>query len=192
MLRPPPPDLSPERLFRLLLPLRPSSALQYRIRCALSVPLLARAPSGAEEWAALDAAAEAPPEVRGSIAQLEVLARCLYTPTGPAFSSAEEVGRLEEGDVAELAGEVASALDRIAPSYTRSDYQIWAEALEKGARHWSNVGTTVAMASCVDLGMGGRVPRPDRYWGVPVCQLLDGHWMIFRAAQRAAESLKHT
>jgi hypothetical protein len=30
---------------------------------------------------------------------------------------------------------------------------------------------------------GATIPRPDRYWGCPIVDLLDGHWMAFRAAR---------
>ena len=188
----PPADVAPERLFRLLLPLRPTMALAYRIRCAPTVPLRVRALSVAEEAEALDLAAEAPPEIRGSRTELEVLARCLYTPTGPAFDGPCDVGRLDETDVAALAREAAIALNRIAPTYGRVDLGAWRLALEKGASHPSNFSTAFAMEACWDPVplTNTRVARPDRYWGVPARKLLDGHWMAFRAASAALESMR--
>jgi hypothetical protein len=188
----PPGDVAPERLFRLLLPLRPTMALAHRIRCAPQVPLLVRALSHAEEVEALDSVAEAPAEIRGSRTELEILARCLYTPSGRAFDGPGLLGRLDEADVAALAQEAASALNRVVPTYGRADLDAWGLALEKGARHPSNFSTALAMETCWDPVplTKARVARPDRYWGVGVRKLLDGHWMAFRAASAALESMR--
>lgn len=188
----PPEDVAPERLFRLLLPLRPALPIAYRIRCAPDIPLLVRALSPAEEGEALDVAADGPAELRALRQELEVLARCLHTPSGPAFDGPEMLGRLPESEVAQLAREAFAVLNRIAPVYGRVSLDPWKLALERGARHPSNFSTTLAMAECWDLVplTKARLPRPDRYWGVPVRDLLDGHWMAFRAASAALESLR--
>lgn len=188
----PPGDVAPERLFRLLLPLRPMQPLAYRIRCAPAVPLLVRALSGAEEAEALDLAADGPEEMRASRAELEILARVLWTPSGPAFDDVSMLGRLPESEVATLAREAFAALNRIAPRYGRADLGAWKLALEKGARHPSNFSMVLAMAECWDPVplTKARLPHPERYWGVPVRELLDGHWMIFRAAHAALETLR--
>lgn len=187
---PPPEDVAPERLFRLLLPLRPIAAIDYRIRCAPDVPLLVRALNTAEEAEALDRAADGPEELRSSRAELEVLARCLWTPSGPAFDGTDLLGRLDEAEVSTLAREAATVLNRIAPVYGRADLDKWKLTLERGARHVSNISTILAMGECwapVPLTKA-RMPHPDRYWGVPVRGLLDGHWMAFRAAEAALAS----
>lgn len=186
----PPVSIAPERLFRSLLPLRPEARIDYRIRCAPSIPLLVRAIPAHEEDAAIDAALDAPEEICGSRAQLEIVARYLWTPSGRAFEDADAVGQLDDDEVGMLADAVAEAVGRIAPTYARSDADAWGKALEAGARVLSNIGTCLALASCVDVTPGGRIGRPDRFWGCPTGQLLDGHWMLLRAAQRALESFK--
>jgi hypothetical protein len=164
--------------------------LDYRIRCAPEIPLIVRAIPSQEETAAIDAAMDAPEEIRGSRAQLEIVARYLWTPDGRAFDDAAEVGRLDDDEVDALADAVAAALGCISPTYARSDVDAWARALEAGARGLGNIAAAAALSSCVDVTPGGRISRPDRYWGCPTGQLLDGHWMLTRAAQRAMETLK--
>lgn len=164
--------------------------IDYRIRCAPEIPLIVRAIPSQEEAAAIDAAMDAPEEIRGSRAQLEIVARYLWTPEGLAFGDASEVGRLGDDEVDALADAVADALGYIAPTYARSDTSAWAQALEFGARGLGNIAAAAALASCMDVTQGGRISRPDRYWGCPTGQLLDGHWMLMRAAQRAMETLK--
>lgn len=186
----PPADEPPARIWRSLIALRPQRPMVYRLPCAPDVPLICQAPTSLEEGLAFDAADLAPEEIRSSRAKLEILGRALWTPTGPAFGSAADVGRLLDAEVDALAEEVAGILDRIAPTYARSNAAAWVDVLERGALHGSNIGDAMTLAACVDEHQRGTTPRPDRFWGLPLRELLDGHWMAFRAARRAADKLR--
>jgi hypothetical protein len=139
--------------------------------------------------AAIDAAAgETVEELRASRLQREVMALVLWHRGAPAFRDADEVGLLDGGTLAALTAEVGDVLATIAPTYARSDVDAWALRLERGAEAAANVQATVALASCVDVTPGGGVvPRLDRYWGCSVGELLDGHWMAWRAARAVVE-----
>ena len=182
----PPRDLPPERLFRLLLAWRPSRPLR---RLVAALQLRVRALSPIEEAEALDLAEEEElPELRASRAQREILFRALHLGDAPAFASAEEVGLLSGAALAELAGEVAQALNTIAPTYARSDVGAWRKALAAGAERVGNLSTTFTLASCVDVTpAGGHLPRLDRFWGRPAGELLDGHWLAYEAARTVME-----
>lgn len=185
----PPGDEPPERLFRALAARRPERPLP---RLVAGHRLTARAVPAREEWAAEDAAAsEEVEELRPSLLQRQILWRVLRLGDGPAFASPDEVGALDGAALASLVADVGAALWRIAPTYARSDVEAWARVLERGAAHPSNVADAVALASCVDMTPGGGVvPRLDRYWGCPVVELLDGHWMVWRAARTAVERIR--
>jgi hypothetical protein len=173
-------------LFRSLLapyPARPIAPLA-------GVPLFVRALRAADEAAAIDAGLAAPlEELRISRALRELLARCVWTRGGLAFASAEALGNLPAARLQALASEALDALARISPTYARSKWEAWHRRLELGAQHPSNFHDAAAVASCVDMipagwgGGGGFTARPDRYWGLPVGELLDGHWMVWSAAR---------
>jgi hypothetical protein len=181
-----PPAVPPERLFRALLAWRPSRPLRTRVA---GYALRVRALSPAEEAGAFDAAAEEELlEVHASRAQRELLARALYIGESRAFASAAEVGLLSGAMIATLAGEVAEALEAIAPTYARADVDAWRKVLALGAEHLTNLSTAFTLAACVDITPGGgRMPRLDRFWGHPAGELLDGHWMAYEAARTAVE-----
>ncbi len=183
-----PPDLSPERLWRSLLPLRPERRILPRLRGASHIPLIVRAIPAMAEQLARDAGHQAAGDVeqlRDKLAAREVLARVLHTPAGLAFPSAAAMGALDEHELAEIARATYEALADIAPTCARSNGARWREQLVLGARHPSNISEAGALAACVDLTHEKILPRPDRYWGIPYIQLLDGHWMAFQAAREA-------
>ena len=47
----------------------------------------------------------------------------------------------------------------------------------------------VLMAEAVEHGYRRLTPRPDIYWGVPLCQLTDGQLMAYRAARTVYRKL---
>lgn len=187
----PPAGVAPERLFRALLARHPSRPLP---RLVAGLQLTVRAVPAAVEWEAVDVAAEeVEDELRASRLQREILWRVLWLGARPAFSSPEEVGLLDGGELDAVAGAVGEVLCAIAPTYARSDVDAWARVLETGAAHPSTVSDAISLAGCVDVTPGGGVvARPDRYWGCPVGELLDGHWMVWRAARAAVERLRES
>ena len=183
-----PPDLAPEVLWRSLLPFRPRRALSFRIRGADHIPLYVCAIPAMQEALARDAGtfvARDNESLRTSIAAREVLAMILHDPSGRAFPSVAGMMRMDEHELGALAGEAFQVFGAICPSYARSNIAAWKQVLEEGARHPENLAEAAALASCIDATMGGPIPRPDRYWGCPVNQLLDGHWMCWNAARDA-------
>jgi len=184
----PPRDVPAERLFRLLLARHPSRPLA---RPVAGLSLDVRPITAAAEAEAVDLAGEEVEELRESRLQREILSRVLWLAGRPAFLSPDEVGLLDGAALAAVLADVGEALAIIAPTYARSNVDAWSRALERGAMHLSNVSATVALASCVDVTpAGGITPRPDRYWGCPVGELLDGHWMVWRAARAAVERVR--
>jgi hypothetical protein len=125
--------------------------------------------------------------LRELLGDREVLALVLQTPQGRAFPSSAALARLEEHELDELVMHAFRALADVAPTYARSSAKRWGEKLIEGARHPSNIVEAASLAACVDATLGGPLPRPDRYWGQPFAELLDGHWMAFQAAREALE-----
>lgn len=186
-----PAGVAPARLYRMLLQRpRATAPIVYRIRGAEDIPLRVRALSSLDEAAILDAA-EGEDGLGGSRAASELLARALLTSEGSAFASASDVDALEPSEVVSLSRAVRAALDVISPTYARHDHVAWARALKKGATAPGNWAATLALGGCMDhafgFGSGRCVERPDRYFGVPLADLTDGQWMVYRAAVEAFE-----
>jgi hypothetical protein len=182
-----PPDVAADVLWRSLLPLRPERAIPTRLRGIAHAPFLVRAVPAMALALADDAgrrAAGGVDELQSARAAGEVLSLVLYTTQGRAFPTAAALGRLDGAELAELARDAFAALAEVCPTYARSNTDRWSEVLRDGAGHPSNLLEAVALGSCVDVGpAGGGIPRPDRYWGVPLRELCDGHWLAFRAAR---------
>lgn len=186
-----PPSLPPERLWRSLLPLRPLHPLPCRLRGAEHVPLFVRPVPALAEALARDAAELLDVEqLRHRAVAQEILALVLHTRRGPAVTNPADLEELDEPEVRRLVREVTWALADCAPTYGRSNVAAWRTALRAGAAHPSNLAEANVLASCIDEGFATIVPRPDRYWGVPLRELLDGHWMAYRAARDALKDQK--
>jgi len=174
----------------MLLDPHPERSLTCRVNGAEDVPLRVRALRGIDKALVEDETARAPEAARDGAFIRGLVAAALWTPEGPAFSSSEAVGALPHPELLELGRHVAEALCVCSPMYCGSDVRAWERTLEEGALTGGNWHETLALASCVDVSLAGIIPRPDRYWGVPLKRLLDGHWMVYRAARAAVEKLK--
>lgn len=190
MRTPPPKDEPPGRLFRLLLDTHPERVLSYRVQGAEGIPLRVRALRGIDRALVEDEAARAPVAARDGAFVRGLIAAALWTPDGPAFSSPDAAGALPLAELLTLGKHVGEALAICSPTYATSDAKAWEKVLEEGAFAPGNVHETVALAGCIDVGFGLIVARPDRYWGVPMNQLLDGHWMVYRAARTVVDRLR--
>lgn len=191
---PPPKDIEPARLFRILLQRpRATAPLVQRVRGAEAIPLRVRALSSVEEAAIADAA-DGLDEMRGSRVAAELVCRTLLTPDGPAFASVEDVGGLDPEEAIVLAVAVRAALNIISPTYALHDSAAWDRVLQRGAKAPGNWAEALSLGGCVDyafgMGMGRSVERPDRYFGIPLADMTDGQWMVYRAARAVAEELK--
>ena len=176
----PPADIPPERLFRFLLTTpRPIAPVVWRPRGAENVVLYCRALTVLEEAVAADAATGLPPGAWRSRFLCGLVASAVWSGGEPAFSSADGVARLPSTEADALCAEVDATLARISPSYTRTGLAEWMAALKKGAEHGSNFSLLHALAhnDC-----------PSKFFGMPLKDLTDGHWMCFRAAHRVIEA----
>lgn len=170
--RPPKPDAwPPEKLFRLFLrPGGPRLALPP-MSFAPRVRLWARGLTSREEYAIRD---------DGEEMLDRVVAAATVDRNGPAFASPDHLGALLLTDFEELASAVTEALDVVSPAYIRVDVTAWRETLTEGARHVSNHADVWTIGGAYDWTGGGE--QPDRYFGVPLCNLTDGQLMAYRAA----------
>jgi len=173
----PPKDVESAALFRLLLEPSPCKSVQFRASVAPSVELSARAvPSSV--WA--ESARLNNPSI--------LVSASLFTTDGEqVFRSAREAGLLSQAEFRTLLDDVVAALDVVGPTIGRIDWRAWERVLVDGARKCGFESSN--LAHCVDHYstpiVAGITPRPDRYWGVPIGRLLDGHWMAFWAAREA-------
>lgn len=180
----PPKSLSQVGLFCKLLEFpRPSIAIDFRFDVAETEPLFVRALSSSERRSCA-----------GPGWQCRTIGLALCDESGaPVFSDPKDAGRafLSEQEAHDLHDVVADALAIISPHYGAIDAQAWADALEQGASLSGH--QAYALGSCID--MAGtmstlhRMPRPDRYFGCAMRDLLDGHWLCWFAARRVIEKL---
>ncbi len=142
-----------------------------------------RAITALEEAAALDGAAGLPAEVWRGRLLCGLVASAVCDDDGAlAFSSADAVARLPSDEADALCLEVGATLDRISPSYTRPGIKLWTDALTKGASHTSNFSSLYSLAHS---------ECPTAYFGLPLRDLTDGHWMCFRAAHQIIEAKRN-
>lgn len=165
----PPKDVAPDVLFRRLCQLpRPGVSIGYRIRGAEQVALSVRAVRAAE--------AHCPSP--------ELISEALWTGSSRAFPSAEAVTRLlGENELAGLSRAVEAALGLCSPLDGLSEWRPWHQKLLEGARHVSNRTMAYSLGSQFDIAGRLVLDRPERYFGVPACDLVDAHWFAYRAAR---------
>ena len=166
----PPADLEPARLFLTLAQWRPRQALTVRLEAAPDVALWAQAAPGA------DLARAGTTEALASL--------CVVTESGEPVLTPDVVGCLLAPEWRALQRELWPALDRICPTYGRSNERAWIDTLKIGARQ--NRAIEQQMRGCFDIVKLAKtmlVARPDRFFGKPACEALDGHLMMFRAVQ---------
>jgi hypothetical protein len=164
----PPPDVDPSALFLTISEWRPRQAIAARLDAAPDVPLFAQAATSA----ALARAASPGAQV----------AICLVTEAGEPVLTAEMVGLLGATEWRALHRDVSAALARICPLIGSPGEGAWIDALKLGARGQRAIVSQ--MRTCFDLTPLSKLvltPRPDRFFGRPACEVLDGHLLMFRA-----------
>lgn len=190
----PPADIAPERLFRLLL-------RAPRARTTVTLPELGGVTAGAVYVLALSAAEEATAydectgaheAVHLSVLGAELAALALYDEQGQLFQGGAELcSVLDEHEADQVINATLAMLARISPSFRTCDYDAWLAKLAIGAAHPSNMAQASALGSCADVAYGPKrmhtSPRPDRYFGVPLGQLTDGQWLVYRAARQSRD-----
>lgn len=103
----------------------------------------------------------------------------------PVFQSLDEFSSFYGNDLDTLHDLASAALDRVSPTYAFSQVSAWHEFLVEGLRNRREAWCTVhALGNSIDVTpLGTVVERPDRFFGVPLNQLVDAHWIAFRAAR---------
>ena len=166
----PPPDVEPAAIFLALAEWRPRYPLTVRLEAAPDVALWAQAAPGAS------IARAGTPEALAAL--------CVVTEAGEPVLGPDTVGHLLAPEWRAIQRELWPALHRICPTYGRCNERAWIDTLKIGARQ--NRAIEQQMRGCFDIVRLAKVmlvPRPDRFFGRPACEVLDGHLMMFRAVQ---------
>ncbi len=166
----PPSDIPPDRLFRLLLTVpRPTVGLpsnpSLRVQAIHPDELVEATESGVD------------------MAPSVIVSYCLLDGKSRVFASADEASEMRDDEFRILWREVSDLLSKISPIEALCVDDLWHSSLCFGAEHRSNVRRTASLGCCFEEGDGLLLPRPERYFGLPSHQLLDGHWMAWRAAR---------
>ena len=186
-----PPEADAPVLFRELSSSpRITRDLDYKIKGAEDVELAVRALSSHEFYTATDRAKSS------AFRPAYIVTASLLADGEKAFSEPEDIFGLAQEEVSALFAAVAVALAKISPLYSLIDYPVWNSKLQEGALHSSNLSTALAMSECVDIVAGPSstivVPRPERYYGLPVSKLSDGQRMAFNAARKSIDDFRKT
>lgn len=178
----PPTDITPAALFRLLCRTpRPIAKLKARLAFASETQLHCRA-LHPREWG----------EWEDSEDDLEtvVLVNALCDETGATLLDRESVFLLTDSERESLLTETISALNRISPGYHRPpslqcNEERWHDVLKRGAV--GNPSILLSMGTVFEAAGDRYVGTPERYFDVKRAELLDGHWMVYRAARAVIE-----
>lgn len=188
----PPKDVPPERLFRQLLAFpRPVVPISFRFVGIQHPPLTVCALRADEANEAFDAASGRSGEAYTEAALCGLAARSLRANGVRVFQSLEDVMSIPSTEFAELMSAFADVFFAISPLFRHSNAAAWHEKLLAGAKAVESLTAVKALGTAYDLAGGidkpRIIPRPDRYFGAPTRELLDGHWMAYRAARAVYE-----
>lgn len=122
-----------------------------------------------------------PPDLAGPQVQRRLVSLALCDAQGRPQLTQALCGRLETTELASLAADVLATLDRLSPACWRADIDAWRKALEKGADHFTNTNTMIAMAETGGWNQGAQ-RAADRYYGTATANLTDGQRLGFEAA----------
>lgn len=132
--------------------------------------------------------------VRTSYVAAGVIAQSLITANGkPVFGSIESVlDSISMDEIALLDDAVTNALSIVSPIVGLSEYGAWHTALCDGAKDPSNVWAAHAIGDAYILVDGPHInpriiDRPEDYWGISRRELIDCHWLAYRAARAVKE-----
>lgn len=176
----PPKDVEPDRLFRLLCERRPQLPIDYRFSFSEDLPLFCRAPTPSEWRRAQDGADYVSAIVSASLCDVD----------GRPILSFDEAQLITPSDANELSRDLEHALGRCAPTYRRINADAWRAALKTGSE--ANWDINHALGGCYEIGGSRLIDRPDLYWGCPIGELNDGHWLVYRTARaRYEETVTH-
>lgn len=192
MLVRPPEHVGVGELFRLLAAPSPRYPIAHRLGALPGLPLYARALAPLDSETLRDAARGAPKGADAVAYAQGLFAAAVVTADGsPVFASEEHAGMLDETEALALYGALRAALDIVAPEHATAHVGAWKAALVSGARQNLAIASRMYSAADVALGYGVsmRMPRADRYWGKPLCDLTEGQMMAFSAAVEVIAAL---
>lgn len=181
MLIGPPAEVSPAKLFRLLSRApRPVVPLAARFAFAPHLQLHCRAlhPREWAEW-----------EDDGHDIETVVLTHALCDDDGTPLLDRERVFLLSEAERSIFTAVIA-ALNIIGPSFARPpvlaiNVDSWMATLRAGAAE--NPSILWSMGTIYEASEWRIVETPERFFGLPRHELLDGHWIAYRAARAVVE-----
>jgi hypothetical protein len=181
----PPRDVAPEKLFRLMLELRPSAPVKFKFRDLSQYDLVATA------LPAVAVAEAHGADVDATVAGL--MARSLSTADGLlVFSDPDDVSDMTHEEYGALSRAFVESFSGICPSGWLLDRASWMDALTTGAKHHSNGSAVMLLGSAYEAVNVGKhirlVGRPERYWGVAPRELTEGNLMCHAVARRLHEA----
>lgn len=125
----------------------------------------------------------------GSSWSKRLLAMALRQADGtPVFGSEHDAGALDEHDAGALVNAVENALSICGPTRLTVSRNEWHTVLCEGAKHPANWQDAYALGGCYDVSFGfgkGAIhitDHPEWWFGIPQREMIDGHWMAYRAA----------
>lgn len=180
----------PARLFRLLVDRAPRLPIAFRFSAASDAPLVVCGLRGSDVMNAVDGALDVSEDARELAFCPMMLELALVTPEGRPFADAATYRRVDADELRRAWGAVSSALHIVSPIRATADVTEWKRVLHLGAQQNGSITDRIGDCLDVSVGFGGvvRVPRPDRYFGMPLCELTDGQLMAFGAAYRINHS----
>lgn len=114
----------------------------------------------------------------------------LATDDGPVWNTLDEACSIRADEAKRIAKSVELGLAVCAPTYGRVDLGAWENVLREGAkrsgaiaRAWGDACDTITGLTRVVLE-----PRPERYHGVPLAEVLDGHRMVQAVCRQLLDS----
>ena len=180
----------PARLFRLLVDRAPRLPIAFRFADAPEAPLVVRGLRGSDVMGAIDSALDSPEDARELAFYPLMLEAALVSPDGRPFADAATYRGVDADELRRAWYAVSDALNIVSPIRATADVNAWNRVLHEGAQQ--NGGIVGRIGECLDVsvGFGGvvRIPRPDRFFGLPTCELTDGQLMAFAAAYRINHS----
>lgn len=123
-------------------------------------------------------------------AEAEYLAAVVEDKNGARALSPDDVLGLYDHEAALLLSEASRALALISPTDAAADHRRWGDYLREGAAAPENLADAFSLGGCYDVSWGygkGAVHVRDNlehFFGIPRRDLLDCHWMVYRAARR--------
>lgn len=170
----PPEHIAPDQLFRLLTSTpRPSLPIDFTFA---GLPV-----------AALEVVALTTREVASAADDAELVATSLRVDGARLFASASDVSDLPLDTWLALAAAWRKTFLVVSPRYHACDWKAWKETLINGASHITNCTTAGLLGSAYEVHGTRLIERPERFFGLPPCDLTDGQMMAYRAARTLHE-----